>query len=290
MSDKSFQRLLIIVQIATVFLFLGRGWQHVFWDAPYRALLWDENWMSDIVEAVLNMSWENYITSSEIDHKIQSFIKGLGWFYFLCGFMAIFIQKWKRVAGVFMILGSISLTFLAALYCKEKFFSVGQFFEYSIQFSTPVLLFMMVKQERMCERIVLFLKIIIAMTFICHGLYAINYYPRPGFFVDMTLNVLNISESNAELFLTTAGILDFVIGIGVFLPFRYSKWILIYAVFWGLMTTVARIWANIYFDFFWESLHQWWYEAAYRFSHFLIPLTLFLFLKDETILQQKEDS
>jgi hypothetical protein len=281
MNDKNFQRLILIVQIATVFLFLGRSWQHLFWDAPFRTLLWDEAWMKGIVETVFNTSWKNYITSNDIDFKIQTFIKGLGWFYLLCALMAVFIQKWKKVSGVFMILGAASLVFLAALYCKERFFSVGQFFEFSIQFSTPVLLYLMVKKGEFNERIVLFLKIIIALTFVCHGLYAINYYPRPGLFTEMTINILGISETGAEHFLKLAGVFDFIIGIGIFLPFRFSKYILIYAILWGFMTTIARVWANVYLDFFWESLHQWWFEAAYRVPHFLIPLTLFLFLKQK---------
>jgi len=290
MSEKYFQRLVLIVQIATVLLFVGRAWQHIFWDAPFRSLLWDEGWMSRIVESVLNLSWDNYITSVEIDGKIQSTIYGFGLFYLLCAFMALMIQKWKKVAGFFMILGAVSLTLLAALYCKERFFSVGQFFEYSIQFSTPILLYLMVKRNAITEKIVLFLKVIIALTFICHGLYALNYYPRPGLFVDMTLSILGVNENIAELFLTVAGVLDFVIGIGIFLPFRYSKYILIYAIFWGFATTFARLWANVYFDFFWQSLHQWWYEAAYRIPHFLIPLTLYLFLKNEFTSQQMENS
>ncbi len=287
MGDKNFQRLIIIVQIAAVFLFLGRAWQHLFWDAPYRTILWDENWMKGIIETLFNTPWENYITNNDIDNKIQSVIKGLGWFYLICALMAILIKKLKKISGVFMILGSISLVVLAALYCKERFFSLGQFFEFSIQFSTPIFLYLMIKQGTLTDKMLLFLKVIIALTFVCHGLYAINYYPRPGDFMDMTLTILGISESSAEYFLTLAGVLDFVIGFGVFLPFRYSKYILIYAIFWGFMTTVARIWANVYFDFFWESLNQWWFEAAYRASHFLIPLVLFLFYKSKTNLQQK---
>jgi hypothetical protein len=290
MSDKIFQRLILIVQIAAVLLFLGRAWQHIFWDAPYRALLWDENWMKGIVEALFNTSWDDYLTNNDNDNKIQAFIKSIGWFYLICALMAIMIQKWKKVAGVFMILGSLCLIFLAALYCKERFFSVGQFFEYSIQFSTPIILYLIVKQAKITEKMVLFLKTIIALTFVCHGLYAINYYPRPGEFTEMTLIILGVSETNTEYILTAAGVLDFVIGIGIFLPFRFSKYMLVYAIFWGFSTTIARIWANVYFDFFWESLHQWWYEAAYRAPHFFIPFVLFLYYKNKTNLQRKVGS
>ena len=287
MNDKVFQRILLIIQIATVCLFIGRAWQHLFWDAPFRSLLWDEGWMSRIVDGLFNISWDEYITSAAYDAKIQSIIKIHGWFYLICALMAVFIKKWKQVASVFMIIGSISLFFLAGLYCKEKFFSVGQFFEYSIQFSTPIVLFILVKKERFTSNLILFLKIIIALTFVCHGLYAVNYYPRPGLFLDMTINILGLSETNAEYFLLGAGLLDFIIGIGIFLPFKYSKYVLIYAFFWGFLTTISRIWAHAYFDFLFDSLNQWWFEAAYRVPHFMIPLAFYLFYKNTAIESRK---
>ncbi len=287
MNDKKFQRLLKIVIIASVFLFAGRAWQHLFWDAPFRALLWDESWMKGIVETLLKTNWEDYITDNKFDYKIQAAIRGFGWFYLICALLVLLALRLKKISEVFMFLGSLSLILLAGLYCKERFFSVGQFFEYSIQFSTPLILLMMVRNQRITPKMIYFLKIIIALTFICHGLYAVNYYPRPGRFMDMTINILGISESSAEYFLTIVGYLDFVIGIGVFLSFRYSKYILIYAIIWGFLTTFARIWANVYFEYFLETLHQWWYEAAYRVPHFLIPLVLYLILKDKPNLKRK---
>ena len=186
-----------------------------------------------------------------------------------------------------MILGAVSLFFLAGLYCKEKFFSIGQFFEYSIQFSTPIILYILTVKQKFTSNLILFFKIIIALTFVCHGLYAVNYYPRPGLFMDMTMNILGLSETSAEYFLLAAGWLDFAIGIGVFLPFRYAKFVLIYATIWGFLTTISRIWAHVYFDFFVDSLNQWWFESAYRLPHFLIPLTLFLYYQYTFIATRK---
>ena len=48
---------------------------------------------------------------------------------------------------------------------------------------------------------VLYLKIAIALTFSAHGLYAIGYYPQPGVFVDMLINILHFSETTAKDFL-----------------------------------------------------------------------------------------
>lgn len=281
MADKTFSRLVTIVQAAAFCVFLGRAWQHLFWDAPFRDLLWDERWMKWIIESLFGITWQEYLTNPEYDSKIQTLIKSTGWFYLLCAIACLFIRNLKTISGVIMVMGSISLIFLAALYCKEKFFSLGQFFEYSLQFSTPVFLLLLVRNGAFDQRLIFFIKITIALTFACHGLYAINYYPRPGEFTDMTINILGISETNALRVLNLAGILDFVIAIAIFFPFRVSKYILAYAILWGVATTFARICANVYLDFFWSSLHQWWFEAAYRSPHFLIPLALFLFYNNE---------
>jgi len=65
-----------IVQIATVGVFLGRAYQHLFWDAPFRTLLWDQEWMEGIVKGVLGMQWDDYITNISIDESIQRGIHG----------------------------------------------------------------------------------------------------------------------------------------------------------------------------------------------------------------------
>jgi DoxX-like protein len=276
---KSIRTIIILLQISTVCVFLGRSWQHLVWDAPFRTLLWDEYWMKGIVENLFSIPWEDYITSPKVDNGINEFVKLMGWFYLICAFMTVMINKWKRVAGVFMIVGSITLIILAMLYCKERFFSLGQFFEYTLQFSSPLFLYHIVKEESIKSRLLFFMKLAIAFTFICHGLYAIGYYPRPGYFTEMTMNILGVEENLAVQFLIFAGIMDFVIGVAIFLPFRFSKWILLYAIFWGFFTTIARIWAYVELDIFLESAKQFVHESVYRVPHFMVPVVLYLLNK-----------
>jgi len=170
------------------------------------------------------------------------------------------------------------LILLAALYCKEKFFSAGQFFEYTLQFLTPLFLIYLSNKEKWSNSFTLIIKVAIAFTFICHGLYAVNYYPLPGNFVEMTINILGVGEESARNFLFAAGILDFICGVLIFFPRKISLIAIAYMIFWGLGTTLARIWANFYWEFPWASLHQWWFESLYRIPHFLIPLFLFIYL------------
>lgn len=274
MPSKNYQRIFLLLQIATACVFLGRAWQHIVWDAPFRALLWDENIMSSVLPIFSSISYEDFISDINIDDQIQISIQAVGWFYMFCALVVIFIRKIPKWFSYILWLGSLSLIILAFLYCKEKFYQWGQFWEYSLQFGAPLFLFFLFQKKEVSLRIIFWMKVAIAITFISHGLYALNYYPRPGQFVDMTINILGVGEETAFQFLNAVGILDFIVAIALFLPNKISKYALIYIVLWGLATTVARIWGHFYIDMIGDTLSLWVHESVYRFPHFLIPLAV----------------
>jgi len=267
-----------ILQVATFAVFIGRGWQHWRWDAPYRALLWDEQWMSGIIRTLLSIEWASYIHAPVVEQYIQWSIKGMGVFYFVCAIAALLIKKIPSIAKPLLWLGGVSLLFLAGLYCKERFFSIGQFFEYTLQFGSPFLLLYLAKPNSISSNLILVVKIAIAATFTAHGLYALGYYPRPVHFMEMTMNILGVEEANAVRFLNTAGILDFIISVGIFLPWRWAKYSLLYAVGWGFATSLARLWAHFHWNWMGDFLVQWLHEFVMRFPHFLIPLAVLVYL------------
>lgn len=283
-------RVFRIVQWSAIMVLLGRAWQHIYWDAPYRTLFWDEVWMKWPVENLLGRKWSDYVTDISTDQFIQDLIVGIGWFYLLAAIAAIFVLRLGKWGRGILWLASASLFLLAALYCKEKFFFIGQFFEYTLQFSAPALLAIVAQRDdrSFSPRLILFLKIAIALTFTCHGLYAIGYYPRPGHFVAMTMNILGVQDVGAIRFLQIAGVLDFVLSILIFLPEKWAKPALIYAVIWGLATSVARIWAFFYPETWDTVLLQWLHEAVMRAPHFLGPLALlYYFLSRASNVQSK---
>lgn len=271
-----------IIQLSAITVLLGRGWQHLYWDAPFRSVLWDENWMGWLVVA-FGGKWENFITSSQADQWIQFSIQAHGFFYVCGAVVALLIYRIPKFWSKW-VLGtcSVLLIILAVLYSKEKSFSIGQFFEYSLQFSSPILLYLVVHRPEKMPSWISWMRWATALTFACHGLYAVNYYPRPGNFVEMTLNILPIEEAAAYTFLNFAGIADFVIAVAVLLI--RGRWIipfLAYAVIWGFLTAVARIVAYVEIEFFTESMLQWFHESILRFPHFLIPLALLYFFWGE---------
>lgn len=281
-AGSSFSQFVFLTQLAVTAVFLGRAWQHLRWDAPYRDLLWDENWMGGIVRSLGYTDWQSYVTDPATDASVQLFVQGMGWFYLLCAVAAVFIRRFGRPARVLVQIGGVTLIFLAALYTKEKFFSLGQFFEYSLQWSVPFFLAAFVRQTTISLFQLRLLKVAIALTFICHGLYAVGYYPRPEMFQTMVINILGVNNDQAKLFLDLAGLMDFIAAAALFIRWKKVHLLaLVYLTFWGFMTTIARPWAFVYWEFMGSGLAQWLHESVYRLPHVLMPLALLLWLRNQ---------
>jgi len=198
----------------------------------------------------------------------------LGVFYLMMSMFSLAVHKESlRKLRWLLLVGSSFLFTLAILYTKEKFFQYGQLFEYSSQFGSPLLLFLILQQKLSIDRLVILTKAIIAITFICHGLYAMGYYPQPGNFVGMVIRIMHFPEQFSRSLLVACGWIDFVLGILIFVPYT-ARWALLYAAFWGLATAVARLWANMNIDFLFAILNQWTFEVMIRLPHGLLPLML----------------
>lgn len=263
------------MQVASTSVFAGRAYQHIHWDAPFRTLLWDEAWMSPIVQGVFGTPWQDYITSIAVDDAINATIIGFGWFYALCAVAVWLLPAYPRLVRPILVVGTLALVLLAFLYMKEQFYRYGQFFEYTLQFGSPALLLYMYRTGDAQLKFVRWLSIAIAITFVSHGLYAFGYYPRPGHFVQMCISILGITEGTAVQFLYVAGVLDFLLAVLLFSNRRYLvRAAAIYAALWGLLTAIARVWSGFYLSDVWGSLDQTVYETVYRLPHFIAPALL----------------
>lgn len=281
-----------LLKLSVFFIFIGRAWQHLFWDAPYRTFFWDESLLKPIIENWFGASWRIYATSSTTDFLVQSLIIGKGFLYVMAAISSLLITKSnKKILKIPIFIGGVSLVILTILLTKEKFYHFAQFFEHSIQFGLPFVLLYSLREGYNKRKLIVILKILIAVTFFSHGLYAFGVYPVPGKFVDMVINIFGCSESFALSFLYVAGILDFVIAVLIFIP-KLSKYVLIYAVVWGLLTALARVAANFYWDFPIQSLHQNLYQVIYRLPHGITPLIVLtgivVYLKQKKTLKIKE--
>lgn len=273
-KNYNYSNYIIILKWACFFIFAGRAWQHLFWDAPFRALLWDQELMQCLIQKLTGLTWEEYSASTKVESIIQFFIRATGWLYVVCALASLVLNKGNKLIGKILLIGSASLCFLAFLNCKEKFFQLGEFMEHAIQITSPVLLYFMLFRNIRLTKLILFAKVAVAFTFIGHGLYAVSYYPQPGPYADMVINIFHFDETHVKSMLVVLGYLDFIFSILIFIPL-FSSFALLYCAIWGLLTALARVAAGFDNNFALASLNQYAFETVYRLSHFMIPLWVF---------------
>ncbi|MEM0997397.1 MAG: hypothetical protein AAGN35_09975 [Bacteroidota bacterium] len=280
--DPMQNRIVLLLKWACVLMFLARGYQHLVWDAPFRAILWDPGYMQGWVERFANMTWDEYTTDLQVDQRIKGLIRGFGVFYVLCGVGAAFFGPRRRWLRWLLYAGSAGLLLLAFMYCKEKFYHTGQFFEYALQWSFPLFWVWFGLGRANGRAVRNLLRVAIALTFAGHGMYALGIYPVPGHFVDMTIRSLGLTEPQALIYLQVAGYLDFAVAVGIFLPV-VDRYLLIYAAIWGGLTAAARIVAHFEMDFPGETLAAWTHETVYRIPHAVGPLLLLWLLPKRSV-------
>lgn len=276
MKSKS----IFLLKISVFTIFIGRAYQHIFWDVPYRAILWYENIMSPLL-GIFDIQWSAFVNDTAVDTKIQVVIKGIGVLYLIAAILVLQLDEVSKKGSKRFIKCIIFWQFVVVfLFTKESFFQIGQYFEHSLQLGLPLLLLYAYSSSYVKEKAILILKILIAITFLSHGLYAFGFYPVPGNFIDMTISIFGVSEEIARTFLWIAGAIDVLILPLLFVD-KVMKIVVMYAVFWGLLTALARIVANFSMDFPLQTLHQYGFETIVRLCHGLGPLLLFFMLNEE---------
>ncbi|QQS30379.1 MAG: hypothetical protein IPM47_05365 [Sphingobacteriales bacterium] len=271
------QNRILWLKILCFCVFSGRAWQHLRWDAPYRAFLWSESLLSPLFKT-FGRSWQYYVSNS--DAFIVSGIKVAGVFFVLAAVCSLIAAPFRRLPRIVLPVGGIMLFVLALMYWKEKSFLMGELLEYSAQVACPWLLYASVyRSEVGFAQIKTAIKIAVALTFLGHGLFAIGYYPVPGFFQQMMVNTFGWSEITTKHFLFVAGVLDIAVAVGIFLPYIKTP-LLVYAAGWGFITALARIVANYNSNIPLYSLDLWLFEVIYRLPHGALPLLLLFIDRD----------
>ena len=250
---------------------------------PLRALLWDEDLASGVVQTLAGMDWGTWVSSMEVDQGIGRAIRAQAYIFF--GFaIAALVPVCRRAFGIFYLAAALNLSFLAWLKYHDSGSGVGEFFEHASQFCLPLVLALYAWGRRWQ----LLAKLSLAATFICHGLFALDLpsqiswlnHPRPGYFIEMPMLCLKIeSEAAAGHLLRFAGIADFVVAVMIFFRGWPRLAGLFYMLVWGFVTALARPWAYYEPTAATETLMRWIPELLYRVPHFALPLCLILALQ-----------
>ena len=279
-ESASHARLTALLRWSCALLFFARAWQHLRWDAPFRALLWSQDTMEGTVGLLLGLDWQTYATSPAIAAGIAGLIKGFGVFYAICGVATLLCTPARRWTHAALVLGSVALTFLAYCYYRDKLYRLGEFGEYATQFTLPLVFVWWIRGRLSREILLHVLRAGVALTFACHGLYAIGFYPTPGEWVTMTTTLTGLGDTDALRLLRFAGAFDFAVAALIFAPSRgLALPALAYAGLWGLATALARSAAFVRWENLSDSTTQWLHESMMRVPHATVPLVLFLALR-----------
>lgn len=268
-------------------MFIGHSWLCFNGQMPLRALLWDENIMSGIIAKLTEQDWNWWVTSPHIDDKISHCVMVQGFIFLFFATLSL-IPIRKRSYRYIYLISCINLVFLAFLKYLDNRIGIGNLLEHASQFTCPLVLFLFTANNNLNRPLELLAKVSVALTFIFHGLFAINFghdwnwlnHTRPGHFTEMVMICLGIDkEWSANQILFVAGVLDFLAAILIFTQRKLIKMGLLYMILWGLLTAMARPWAHFNKSSVIESLNNWVPEMLLRTPHFAVPLCLLLALK-----------
>lgn len=276
-QNPATKQFILILRICCFMLFVGRGWQYYFWDAPFRTLLWNEGFMQGIVETFMGVSWHEYATDLSMDGKIKWLVNLNAIFFFFMGIFSLWVKPIHKRLGKLLLLGSVSILFLVLLYFYSKYFAIGMLIEHGIQITVPTFLWLALFRTETLEKYFVYFKLAIAFTFVGHGMFAFGIHPVPGPFIDMVINITGASEDLVRIFLKIAGSIDFIVGVTIFIP-ALQLYALTFNIFWGIATAFARILAHVDPDQMSFTSMQWACETLYRIPHGLFPLGLYLLI------------
>ncbi|MGH1336475.1 MAG: hypothetical protein ACRBFS_10135 [Aureispira sp.] len=272
----------LLLQFLVLALLWGRAWQGLFWDLPLRTLFWDQSWLEGVVTSLTQDTWQHYVTNVSLptDQLIDGLGVGLGVFWAMAGCGVFFLKNYPRFGQWIWRCSTITLLFVAFLYFKNSYWQIGQLLEYAAQIAAPLLLGYIWYEGKNTTGFRTIVKIIIAITFCSHGLYALGYYPQPGTWIEWCRNVFGFEgDASVRYFLLIVGILDWLAALCLFMPYKWLyKPALLYCIIWGFMTSFARFLGNFYSDMILVSLHQHLYEVAYRLVHGGLPLLLWFWI------------
>ncbi len=281
---------LLLLRICVLLTFLGRTYEHLRWGVNYREIFWNYKLVGKWVARLSDKSWAEYVSDPTVNANIDIMIQGIGIVFALAGFAALFINQQRKWLAIPIVTGILFYLVLVWLHYFGFVNRLPLALEFSAQIGCSLLLLYAVFKNPPAEKFNLWVKIVVALTFVAHGFYACGFTDRPAGFLNMTMRGFGVRKDLAIDILIIAGILDFVAALGIFLK-PAQRIAFAYCILWGFATAFARIYANYYDYRPWASLDQWTWKFLVRTSHYMLPLIGYLIATGKPLsLVQRQES
>jgi len=280
-----------VLRYTAVLLLVGRAYEHIRWIGPYRDFFYNPigfgKWYADLIGRDLVDIYKDPF----YEQLISSISIGVGLVFFGAAVVILWYEKLFKWRWLIYAATAFLLTTYLGYFMAKHFQMWGMLLEHTAQLMMPLLFLWYVKNEQ--NKFLTIATWSIALTFYCHGLFAIGYYPQPGKFVDMFIASTGWSEDFIRVLLQVVGWLDIVMAILIVLPFlpKTSSWMdnryvrsaflasMFYGIVWGGLTTLARLYATYQKGMFWHWADQYWFEFLVRLPHFILPLVILIMVK-----------
>ncbi|MDG2331057.1 MAG: hypothetical protein P8M05_05650 [Flavobacteriales bacterium] len=255
-------------------MLLGHAWECLRWETNLGNVLLDPSGFGKVLAWYFDTSLHQLYSNRLAENFVLGVDHSFGIIFIIAAISAVFIKQNSRFLKWPLHFAAICLTIIVFSSFYSKNFYIGILLENAAQILTPVILIYITRNNNN-RRLVGLMKWSIAFTFFGHGLFAIGYYPQPGYFIDMMIKGFDIHETLARNVLIVFGILDFIFAISIFIPKLLSA-ALIYGILWGFITAIARITTSFNTDFLDNWIEQYLFAFMIRVPHFLIPLILWI--------------
>ncbi len=273
----AFQWTAWILRIGMCCCFIGWAWQHLRWGVPYDAVLWHPDYLGWLAQT-LSVTWETYVAQIMTDRRILLGVRTLGVVYLVMAGIALTAKRNSRTQLVGLAWGSALLAAAAFSKYVDAGHALATLVEQGGQILTPVVLILALRRGVRDRWTIAVALVAFWATFAGHGVYAIGWAPTPGRFYALVHAIFNSGPDATERLLRTAGILDFVVCVGVVIP-MLRPGCLAYATLWGLLTSLARPVAGMSVQADWWGADQFLHEAMLRAPHACLPLFLWFALR-----------
>lgn len=277
-ESKSDVLLTLLLRLGAFLCLAGWTWTHLYWEGPYGVLLWQDSTF-ELAER-FGISWDEFVGTGADDGWVQTWIGRMGWLYLGFTALAVTANRKSRVqwAGLIVASGFLFLLSYAKYVGAER--QLPMLIEHGGQILSPTLLVLALSLGARHRVTIVTAVIAFILTFAGHGSFALGLWPTPSNFYAMTTVILGAEYETANVLLRIAGVLDFVVCLGILLPFARRPSAL-YAAAWGLLTALARPVSGMSTGLNYWGADQFLHEAVLRAPHFMIPLYLFLLWRKE---------
>jgi len=264
---------MLCLRLGAFLCFVGWTWVHFYWEGPYGILLWQES-TYELAER-FGISWDEFVGTGVNDGLVQAWISRVAWLYLACTILTLTVRKNSSMQMIALVGGSGLLIVLSYAKYVGAQRQLPMFVEHGGQMLMPIILVLALRygiRHRVPTGVAM---LAVIATFVGHGSYALGFWPTPANFFGMTTVILGFEYEAAKTFLWVAGVLDYLICVGLFVP-ALRRPCALYAVVWGLLTAIARPVAGMSWSLIYFGADQFLHEAVLRAPHFLIPIYLYV--------------